>query len=84
MIWSGGAHVGAGSFCQAAARSDGQVGGNEDAFERCQVHHADSAKTWGARPCGSASVRSLGQNAWKHAMKYSVDVKAFAQVVVHQ
>ena len=63
MIWTGGANVVAGSCCQAAERSDGHVGGNEDALERCQAHHADAAKTWVARPCGSASVRSLRKNA---------------------
>ena len=83
MIWTGGANVVAGSCCQAAERSDGQVGGNEDAVERCQAHHADVAKTWVAGPCGSASVRSLRKNAWKPVIKYSVDVKAFAKVVVH-
>ena len=68
MIWTGGANVVAGSCCQAAERSDGQVSGNEDAFERCQNRHADAANTWVASPCGSASVRSLRKNAWKHAI----------------
>ena len=31
----------------------------KNAFERCQTRHADAAKTWVARPCGSDSVRSL-------------------------
>ena len=68
MIWTGGANVVAGSCCQAAERSDGQVGGNEDAFERCQTRHPDAAKTWVARPCGLASVRSLRKNAWNQAV----------------
>ena len=45
MIWTSGANVVVGSCFQAAERSDGQVGGNEDAVERCQAHHADVAKT---------------------------------------
>ena len=69
-------------FCQAAERSDGQVSGNEDAFERCQARRAGPAKM-GCKT-GSASVHSLRKNAWKHAIKYSVDVKAFAKVVVHE
>ena len=69
MIWTGGANVVAGSCCQAAERSDGQAGGREDAFEWCQARHADAAKTWVAGPCGSASVRSLRKNAWKHEIK---------------
>ena len=81
MIWAGGANVVAGSCCQAAERSDGQVGGNEDAFERCQTRHADAAKTWVARPCGSASARSLRKNA---KITQSTRDKTFATVVVSE
>ena len=81
MIWTGGANVVAGSFCQAAERSDGQVSGNEDAFDRCQAHHADAAKTWIAGPCGSASVRSLRKNAINTRSRRD---KTLATLVVHE
>ena len=83
MIRKGVANVVAGRCCQTAERLDGQVGGHEDSFERCLAHHADVAKTWVARPCGSVSVSSLQKDAWKHEIKYPADVQAFEKVVVH-